>query len=135
MTWLGCFSRHFVRSIALTLCIPSKKQASHLENALGCPGLSFLQRMCRKKRREVMGIRGKGEAARNAFSIHSGNTCFLTREPLCSSGRCGMEKYIQGLAAFPRQRGYLCSRKAADFWRAPQGWEKTEEMLLSLTLI
>lgn len=60
------------------------------------------------------GARGK-VAERNAFSLHSGNSGFLAREPLCGSGRRGVEKYISGRAVFPRQRGYLCSQKGSGF--------------------
>lgn len=56
-----------------------------------------------------------GAAVQNAFSLHIGNSCFLTQEPLCCSGRCKMEKYIWGRAAFPRQRGYLCPQKGSGF--------------------
>lgn len=38
------------------------------------------------------------------FPYNSGNSGFLTGEPLGGSGRCGMEKSIPGRAVFTGQR-------------------------------
>lgn len=65
-----------------------------------------------------------GAAERNAFSLHSASSCFLTREPLCGSVRCGVEKYIPRRADFPRQRGYLCSQKSRGFLASAAGMGK-----------
>lgn len=80
-------------------------------------------------------VRGMGAAERNAFSLHSASSCFLTREPLCGSVRCGVEKYIPRRADFPRQRGYLCSQKGRGFLASAAGMGKDRDTLLTLTVI
>lgn len=58
------------------------------------------------------------------FPYNSGNSGFLTGEPLCGSGRCGMEKYIPGRAVFTGQRGYLCSQRGSGFLESTAGMGK-----------
>lgn len=123
--------------LALTLCIPSEKRASHLEVKRG--GLfqgfpPYIEPKGKKKGRDGK-VEGMGEAVRHGFSLHCRNSCFLTPEPLCASGRCRVEKYIPGRAGFPRQRGYLCSQKGSGFLESATGMGKDRAILLSLTVI
>lgn len=117
--------------IALTLCVTSKKRASALE--VKCAGLSqgFLPHI------ERVGwgggkVRGKEEAVRNMFSLHRGNSCFLTRDSLRLWKMRNGKVRPGACSRFPG-RGYLCLPPGSGLRESAAGVAK--DTLLSLTAI